>query len=588
MTTNLLELIKNCKIFSSLDDEILKNLISASNTITLPKHHILFRQGELSDSIYILISGKMSVILMAEAREKKLLAEILPGGTMGELSALSHEPRSITIKAAENSSLLKISGKIFKELCQKHASVALETVNLLVNRSQTLIREISSQTARKRHIAIIPANEKSSLKELLDKLTEYARDQSNTVLLSGDYSEAELRNNIAIYKQENKTILYFLATEETTLSKVCFENMDMMYIVGNMPIKAHLDPFVLKHSKQLSPELILLYKNKNVIIKDTAKWLKLTSFNLHHNICINHEGDTQRLWRFIHGKAVGLVLGGGGVRSWAHLGAIKALVERNIPIDVLVGSSAGAIVAGYYALNEIAEDPYDSLQELSAITRKVASLRNLTWPAVSLFNGIDYTHTLRKIFRHARLENRWLPCFIVSCRLSDKKQIIHRKGYLWKIIRASTSVPAVFPPVVIKGELYLDGGILNNLPVDVMKKIVGNYGTTIAVELTHHTRDKTEYHFPPVLSFWQTLLTKLKIMHKNYKFPSFIETFLESLLAGAAAKQEENSLNADILITPDLSHYSLLNISREQAAELFKLGHDAAVIAVEKGQHKLL
>lgn len=585
MATDLLQLIKNCKIFSSLDDESLTALINKSNTVLLEKHHILFRQGEISDALYVLISGKIKIILTTETREKKILNELFPGETIGELGALSHEPRSTTVKVVEDSTLLKISSEIFKELCLHYPTVALETVNLLVNRSQNLIRQISSQDAEKRHIAIIPANSETSLKKLFDKITEHTRSMSNIVLLAGEYDEIELRNKTSLAEQENKIILYFLTAEKTILSTICFENMDMMYVVANMPANIFLDSFTLEKSKQIKPELIILHE-ENTAPKETAKWLKLTSFGLHHHIRINQNNDIQRIWRFMRGQAIGVVLGGGGVRSWAHLGAIKALLENNIPIDIIGGTSAGAIVAGYYGLNETSEDPHATLRKLSAVTRQSATLKNLTWPAVSLFNAKDYTNMQKEIFRHARIEDLWLPCFFISCRLSDKKQIIHRKGRLWKIIRTSTSVPAIFPPVVTKGELYLDGGILNNLPVDIMKKIIGDRGTTIAVELTHRTRDKTKYHFPPVLPFWQTLLTKLHLAHRDYKFPRFVDTFLESLLAGSAAKQEENGLIADMLITPDLSPYSLLSVSQQQEAELVTLGYDAAVLALQKWQKK--
>ena len=153
-------------------------------------------------------------------------------------------------------------------------------------------------------------------------------------------------------------------------------------------------------------------------------------------------------------------------------------------------------------------------------------------------------------------------------------------------MRSSTAVPAVFPPVVIKGELHLDGGILNNLPVDIMKKVVENKGFIIAVELTHYHKDVTKYNFPPVLPFWQTIFSKLGLAYKGYKFPSFTETFLKSLLAGSSAKQEENSLAADLLISPDLSQYRLLNITKQQENILIRKGYRSAFKAIKKWREK--
>src|SRR6185312_12399525 len=107
------------------------------------------------------------------------------------------------------------------------------------------------------------------------------------------------------------------------------------------------------------------------------------------------------------------------------------------------------------------EDPLD-LRDLANLVRQSISLKNITWPAASLFNGKHYTEKLQDIFRNVRIENLWLPCFCISTNLSTNKQVISRRGYLWKIIRSSTAVPLVFPPVVVKGQLYIDGGLLNN------------------------------------------------------------------------------------------------------------------------------
>jgi len=270
------------------------------------------------------------------------------------------------------------------------------------------------------------------------------------------------------------------------------------------------------------------------------------------------------------------------LRCWAQLGAVMAIRGANIPIDAIGGVSAGSIVAGYYAMHETLKDPEFHLRQLSEVTRQSISIKNITWPAASLFNAKGYTQQLKKIFKNARVENLWLPFFSVSTNLSNNKLEISRSGRLWKLIRSSTSVPLVYPPVVIKGKMHLDGGLLNNLPVDVMRKLLSNEGKIIAVELTHRNEDTKEYFFPPVLTFWSTLLSKFKITNKDYKFPQFIDTFLKSLLAGSAAKQEENSRMADVLITPDLSKFSLLNISHEDENRLIKIGYKTTMDKIKK------
>lgn len=600
MEVDLLSLIKSCKLFSSLDDQSLTKLITQFEKVDLNINATLFQQGDLLDCLYILISGKLILILKTGNHQEKVINEIYPGDTLGELPALSHEPCSGAVKAVENSVLLRLSTDNFLALCHEHPAVMYEAFNLLVRRSRQFLNLIVAETPPLKHIALIAANNKVSTNKFYEKLTAEARNKKSVIFISEHdpvFSDqnttlAEAYDYIDDLERKYETIIYLIQTHLTLFTQICFEKINKIFVIADETSKHYIDSFVtekLRVNKLLHntpPELILLHETENKLPKLTSKWLKLSNFGLHHHIRINQKKDIQRILRFIRGVAVGLVLGGGGLRSWSHLGAIKALEDAGIPIDIIGGTSAGAIVAGFYAQREKFEGPPKELQELAEITRHTVSFTNLSWPAISLFSGNSYTQKQKEIYGNARIENLWLPCFCVTCNLSDNSQVIPRSGYLWKIIRASSSVPAIFPPVVSKNELHLDGGILNNLPVDIMKRIVGSRGTVIASELTHYSKDTTQYNFPPILPFSQTLLAKSHLAHGEYKFPSFVETFLKALLAGSSAYQDSNSRLADLLISPDLSHYSLLDVSKKQESELIELGYNAGAKAIRKWRRK--
>lgn len=595
MTIDLLSLLKKSKIFSSLNDDTLKKIIGGTKKVYLRAGKRLFNQSDLPDGMYLLVSGRLLVIYKKDTNEKIILGEVYPGETVGELSSLSFEPRSATVKSGMDSILLKISSDTFKEICNEHPQVLTNTLHILVNRSYNLITALSDAEPEKRHIAILPANKKVSLAEFAETISLHVGDMSGVKILSdleNDQDIETLKQQISEIDGKRETIIYLLSLHETALSQVCFENADMIYVVAIGDEKPYINRFTLDKIKKnklaynVKPELILLQDENIPRPKLTSRWLKLAKFSLHHHIRLNNNADCQRILRFMRGKAVGVVLGGGGVRSWAHLGAIKAILEAGIPIDIIGGTSAGAIVSAHYALYETYEDKHNDLKELSAITRKVTSFRNLTWPAISIFNGKAYTEKQRDMFDAVRIENLWLPFFCVSCNISQNIQVSHKRGYLWKAVRSSTAVPAIFPPVVVRGEVYLDGGILNNLPVDIMRKMVGSRGTIIAVELTHHNKDSEKYSFPPVLTFWHTMLAKFGMGIRKYRFPPFVDTFLKSLLAGSSVKQRENSAAASILISPDLSAYSMLTIGEKDEMKLMRLGYEAGVKAINKWNRK--
>jgi NTE family protein len=590
MKIDLLNLLKSCKIFSSLDDALLRNLLKNFKKIYLDKNKILFKQGELSNHLYLVVNGKIAHFLTTEKNEIKLINETLPGQIIGELTALSHEPRSTTAKAVKCSVVLKLESEIFIKLCRDFPAISLEIMDTSLSHSRNIIKLISDKGYARKHIAIIPANLDINLNDFHEAISKHIKKCSDIVFLSdlSDEFDKEYHNLYAIKQYidktngENKKIVYLITSYNSNLAEICFglERVDMIYVVASGDSKPALSQQTRNkidiNSYKINPELILLHDKENRKPQYTSRWLKLARFNMHHHIRIHQERDWQRLIRFITGNAVGLVLGGGGLRCWAQLGAIMALHKMNIPIDAIGGTSAGAIVAGYYAMNE-SYKKVQNLRELSEITRQSISLKNLTWPAASLMDGKDFTEKLQKIFGKTRIENLWIPCFCVSTKLSSNKPIVSRRGYLWKLIRSSTSVPLIFPPVVVKGELYLDGALLNNLPVDVMKKIVSDKGKVIAIELTHANEDDNKYNFPPVLPFIKTALAKSKLAYKDYVFPHLIDTFLKSLLAGSSAKQEENGFIADILVSPDLSKFNLFHLRQSDEIKLIRIGYKSTL-----------
>ncbi|MHB1948151.1 MAG: patatin-like phospholipase family protein, partial [Gammaproteobacteria bacterium] len=594
MEKDLINLLKSCQIFSSLHEKELKTLLKKFKKITRNKDQILFKQGDLSKELFLLVSGKVVEFMKTDEDKHFLVNEVLPGQLIGELTALSREPHSMTARAVKKSILLALSSEDFIKLCKKYNSVSLDVINSTLLKSRKIIDIMSSKGRRDKHIVILPANPWTDIRVFFENIHKHSHVHKDIVVLC-DVKESKKRSLTALRKyvdkldKENKTIVYIIQSYTSDLAKVCFEleKLDMIYVAAtstsNPKISKELRVKIDINSYKIKPKLILLHAKKKGFPQHTAKWFKLVHFDLCHHVRIHEKKDWERLLRFITGNAIGVVLGGGGLRCWAQLGAIRALNKLNIPIDAIGGSSAGAIVAGFYALNESFSD-MSELRKLSDITSQTVSIKDITWPSISIFDGKNYTQQLQKIYKKMRIENLWIPCFCVTTNLATNRQIISRCGYLWKIIRSSTSVPLIFPPVIVKGKVHIDGGLLNNLPVDVMKTLLSNTGQVIAVELTHANEDPTHYDFPPILPLWSTTFARLGVMHKEYKFPPLIETFLKSLLAGASAKQEENADRADVIVSPDLSAFSLLKVSHEEEKKLIRIGYKETLKKLKKAQ----
>ena len=200
------------------------------------------------------------------------------------------------------------------------------------------------------------------------------------------------------------------------------------------------------------------------------------------------------------------------------------------------------------------------------------SLRHATYPMVSILNGKKGTNALKNLFGSQQIENLWKTFFCISCNINEATECVHRQGPLWLWLRASSAVPGLVPPITNDGKIHVDGGVINNLPLDTMKSLFDGQGRIIAVDLSIGIDKNAGYHFPPIITYWDAFLVKSGLNPKHYKFPYFAETLLRSLMSGATKRRWGNLSLADILIKPDLSGYGTL-IKTERAAELITLGY---------------
>jgi NTE family protein len=593
MEDDLLTLLRSSKIFSSLNKRTINRLLPRFEKTELDKDEILYQQGDPSDSIDIVLTGNLTILFTTATGESKVVGMMGPGETIGELGALSGEPRATTVKATQHTILFKLPSDDFVELCHRYPAILFSLISPIVSRSQQIIQTLASEKF-KRHIVIIPANRDVVLKDFAPKLEEHVTDLNSLILLSDQTENLLTSDHIQTIIEKHKTknikkikqkFIYLLSSRDTDLSHYSLPKAEMIYVIANGNSPVVLDDHVKEKleifkSTQLKPELILLHDENTKLPQNTIKWLKLANFGLHHHIRIDRSSDFNRLIRFIRNKPVGVVLGGGGTRGWGHAGAIKAITEAGIPIDIAGGASVGAIVAASYALTLSDEETLEQFREVIEGSRYSVSWRNLTWPAISLFNAKGLTHILQTLFGDIQIEDLWLPYFCVSTNMADNTETIHREGSLWEQVRASISIPGVIPPMVLNGKLHFDGGLLNNLPVDIMRNLIGMRGNIVAVELTISNVDSRCYNFPPVLPFWHTLLSKLKIV-SDYKFPPFIDTFLKSLLVGSFAKAQQNSLAANLLVSLDLSSFPMLHSNRKLENRIVDIGYESTMLQIK-------
>lgn len=248
---------------------------------------------------------------------------------------------------------------------------------------------------------------------------------------------------------------------------------------------------------------------------------------------------TQEIQRPYH---IGLALGGGGARGFAHVGVLRALEQYGIKPDVISGTSAGSIIAALYADGYA---PQHIIRLFSEVN--VKELVDVTMPRESLLKLDKFVNFIDKRLHSKRIEELKIPTYIVATDFDHGKSVAFDKGDLAIRIAASCSIPIVFPPVVIDGVHYVDGGVMCNLPATPIRELCD---VLIAVNVSPMGSDQYEHNL-------------LSIAHRAYNFLSSGNVF-------------PDMAKCDILIeSEDVSNYNVFDINEQEKIE--SIGYQAAI-----------
>ena len=256
----------------------------------------------------------------------------------------------------------------------------------------------------------------------------------------------------------------------------------------------------------------------------------------------------------------GLALGGGAARGWAHIGVIRALREKNIRITHIAGTSIGAFVGAF-----VATDRLDDLErEILDFDWKQGLGYFASVPSrTGMLNGRRITEFLGAHLGPANIEDTGIPLRTVATDLCNGDEVVLARGGLVEAVRASIAVPGIFTPVVHDGRLLVDGGLINPVPVNVVRQMGARH--VVAVDLNRVSSNPDT----PIL---------------KSKDPNVLE------IIGASANIIEAGLTRsrlavdppDVLVRPRLEHISFLEFNRGE--EALRAGYEAAMRALaERG-----
>ncbi|KAI7903172.1 uncharacterized protein BX663DRAFT_471922 [Cokeromyces recurvatus] len=288
--------------------------------------------------------------------------------------------------------------------------------------------------------------------------------------------------------------------------------------------------------------------------------------------------DFARLARRLCGKSVALVLGGGGARGIGHVGVIQAIEEAGIPIDIIGGTSIGSFVGGLYARNM---DLVSVIARSKMFAGRVSSIwrqiMDLTYPVTAWFTGHEFNRAVWKCLGDSQIEDYWLPFYAVTTNITFSKMEVHTTGYAWRYIRASMSLSGYMPPICDNGNMLVDGGYMDNLPVSVAK----NMGADIIIAVDVASEDDTSpVHYGDSISGWWALLHGMNPF-RTYNIPSIADIQSRLAYVSSVAKLEEAKVtDGTLYLKLPVQQYSTLEFSKYN--KIFQTGYEVGREVVNK------
>ena len=575
-------------IFGTLDESLLDDLERTVTWRHLMRGELLFDQGQLADTLHFVVSGRVQTLRVAPNGTTTRLGESSRGDTVGESEFFTDEPRSARVTAVRDSVLVGLTTADFDALVARRPQVLRRVTRNVVERQRRPVAT-SRAASRVSTIAVLGLTSRVSADAFTTRLTSQLAAFGPTARLSSERvtalmaepgitqvtEESAASERLLAWleglESRHRFVIFETDPADTEWTQRCLRLADRIILVAHAkddPRPSALERALLLPEGRITDAyemLILVHDDGSALPTGTRAWLaERPHVEEHHHLRWTEDGDFGRLARVLAGRAVGMVLGGGGARGFAHIGVLEALREAGIPIDMIGGTSMGAAIAAQWALGWNAK-------EITEINRRIwidiRPHKKLTIPVVSVVGSRLAQQCGRMMYGEAEIEDLWVPFFCVSSNLTTASMMVHRRGELLRAATASASLPGFAVPTLEGNQLLCDGGLLNNLPTDVMRQL--GAGTIIASEVS--LEEDASFIADRVPTPWE-------VLRKRARFPTLMEVVLRASLLHST-RTEQLALDAsDLTMRPPVEGFSMMDFPR--LAELIALGREYAQSAI--------
>lgn len=537
--------LRNIPFFNELDDDVLEAIVRRLQHEHYHKSATVFSQGDRGDCMYLIDTGQVKVI-SEQGADEKLLAYLGPGNFFGETALLLGERRTATVKVELDVDLLVLRKSDLDELLQVHPAIAITITRELSRRlgrtTQTPVQREEfnmvatvgpAAPALARHLAQVTGEDVFlyDLGGLANVTLDQASLAQRQVFLvrGGETLDPEtLPGRLSMLVEQYYWVLLAIAPYEVPLTLKAMELADVTVAVGAADNG---------WTKELAPK---------------AYWE-----------CDESDKSIRRMARKIAQRQVGLALSSGNARGFAHIGVFKVLEQEGIPVDMIAGTSAGAIFGALYA----AGHPVETIKEFAVhVQEQYNFLTGFRYwdfripPRSGVIKGNMVLNYFRTWLSNKTFDELKIPLYIVAADLISGEEIVFERGPVAEAMRASMSVIGILEPAHVADRFLIDGGAVNPVPSQLLAdkgmNIIMASNVIPSLEDRLHRREQKREGRPP--NAVGILMGAMEIMESE-----IIKTRMGPV---------------DILIQPDVARYGTMEYNKVH--ELVQRGEEAAWLQI--------
>jgi NTE family protein len=551
-TDDLQAFLRGIELFALLDADGIADLAAELESRLLPGGAVLFDEGDPADALYIIRTGGLAAYRRDGDNAPTLLGMIGVGEVAGEISLVAQTQRRALLRALRDSIVLRLSSGGFHRLVAKYPEAMLHTVGITAR--FLLGRPGNLQYAPPRTFAILPhdggVDAHGFARALADAMSHYG---TCAVI---DAATARGRDVAWLHGIEatHRYVLLLGDAGETLWREQCARQADAFVLPVRAADTSSPWPevaFITAARTSLRARHIVLLHDGDIGPGRATAWLEQVRGARHHHVRGDRAAaDIERIARLLIGRSMGLVLSGGGARGFAQIGIVHALREGGQQIDCVGGTSIGAIIGAGVACDWSGEEMYYNYRRAFVDGRP---LRDYTFPFVSLTRGRRVARLLREAFGERDISDLPLPFYAVTANLTAGTAQVHRRGPLWLWLRAASAIPGVLPPVFHRGEVFVDGAVIDNLPVDPMRELGIGDITAVDIGADDVLRAQVEEFALP--SSFRLLMQRLSGRPLR---PSILNILLRAGMVNAETASLQRRAQASLLLTPPMQGVGLL------------------------------